>query len=67
MTEFYFVIYEDGRGYKGLVYDDNGEEIEDSWEVEELLTNREFFNLGTEIGLMSVRSSEVKMFFAVAE
>lgn len=67
MTEFYFVIYEDGRGYKGLVYDDNGEEIEDSWEVEELLTNREFFNLGTEIGLMNVRSSEVKMFFAVAE
>ena len=36
MTEFYFVIYEDGRGYKGLVYDDNGEEIEDSWEVEEV-------------------------------
>lgn len=67
MTEFYFVIYEDGRGYKGLVYDDNGEEIEDSWEVEELLTNREFFNLGIEIGLMSVRSSEVKMFFAIAE
>ena len=67
MTEFYFAIYEDGGGYKGLVYDDNGEEIEDSWEVEELLANREFFNLGTEIGLMNVRSSEVKMFFAVAE
>lgn len=65
MTEYYFVIHENGGGHIGVVYDDEGERVEDFWEVEKLLKKQEFFYLGTELGLLRIRSSEVKAFCGV--
>lgn len=65
MTEYYFVIHENGGGYKGVVYDNDGEMVEDSWEVEKILEKQKFFYLGTEHGLLNIRSSEVKAFCGV--
>lgn len=65
MIEYYFGIYENGGGQMGVVYDDEGERVEDFWEVEKLLKKQEFFYLGTERGLLRIRSSEVKIFCGV--
>ena len=65
MIEYYFGIYENGGGYIGVVYDDEGERVEDFWKVEKLFEKQEFFYLGTELGLLRIRSSEVKVFCGV--
>lgn len=65
MIEYYFGLYENGGGHTGVVYDDEGERVEDFWEVEKLLEKQEFFYLGTEFGLVRIRSSEVKIFCGV--